>query len=93
AGFTFNLDVPSYLRYAPSSAGETWTWRKGIPSLSGGTVSPGIQLATTDATSFAMMPAGKYTLLFSGAVNLAMGASTAFGGVISAVPVPGALIM
>ncbi len=93
AGFTFNLGVPSYIQYVPSSTGETWTWTKGAPSLVGGVVTAGPQIGATDLSHFALLPAGKYTLLFSGVVDLALNGTTSFGGEISTVPLPGSLVM
>jgi hypothetical protein len=93
AGFTFNLGVPSYIQYVPDAPGQTWTWTKGAPTLVGGVVTPGAQVGATDASHFASLPAGKYTLLFSGVVNLALNGATSFGGTISTVPLPGSLVM
>ncbi len=93
AGFTFNLGVDSYLQYVPSTPGQTWTWTAGAPTISGGVVTPGAQIGADNASHFANLPAGKYTLLFSGTVDLGPGGSTSFGGDISTVPLPGSLVM
>lgn len=93
AGFTFNLGVPSYVQYVPNTQGETWTWTKGTPILVDGVVTPGAQIGATDLSHFALLPAGKYTLLFSGVVDLALNGATSFGGTISSVPLPGSLAM
>ena len=93
AGFTFNLGVPSYIQYVPNVAGESWTWTKGAPTLSAGVITPGAQVGLADASHFALLPAGKYTLLFSGIVSLAVGGTASFGGTISTVPLPGSLVM
>ncbi len=90
AGFSFNLGVASYVQYVPSTPGETWIWTKGIPTLVGGTITPGSQLGATDLSHFAMLPAGKYTLLFSGSIVLPPGDPTFLLGTASAVPLPGA---
>lgn len=93
AGFTFNLGTASYLQYVPSTPGETWIWTKGAPTLAGGVITPGAQIGGDNASHFANLDAGKYTLLFGGIVDLALGASTSFGGTISTVPLPGSLLM
>lgn len=93
AGFTFNLGTASYLQYVPSSPGESWIFTKGAPTLSGGIVTPGAQIGGDNASHFANLDAGKYTLLFRGVVDLALGGSTSFGGTISTVPLPGSLLM
>lgn len=99
AGFTFNLGAASYIQYVPDSPGQTWAWIKGAPKLLPPSSSSFINLAipdfigSLDASHFALLPAGKYTLLFSGVVDLASGGSTSFGGDISTVPLPGSLVM
>lgn len=90
AGFTFNLGLPSYVQYVPSVPGETWAWTKGIPSLSGGTITPGAQIGATNLSHFAQLPAGKYTLLFSGSISLTPGDPVFELGTASTVPLPGA---
>jgi len=102
AGFTFNNGIPgfstgmpNYVQYVPSSAGEHWIWVKGVPTVSNtGVVSYGPQVGAADATHLAgLTPNTKYTLLFSGIVDLALNGTTSFGGTISAVPLPGSLVM
>ncbi len=92
AGFTFNLGVASYIQYVPSTPGQIWTWTKGAPTLSHDVVTPGEQVGPANLSHFASLPAGKYTLLLSGVGDSAQGPTT-FGGEISAVPLPGSLIM
>ncbi len=100
AGFTFNLGAASYIQYVPSSPGQTWAWIKGTPTLEPLATATGLTnidvpafLGPIDTPYFANLPAGKYTLLFAGIVNLAVGESTSFGGTISTVPLPGSLVM
>ena len=100
AGFTFNLGTASYVQYVPSSPGQTWAWIKGTPVLEPLATSSGLInvdvpdfIGAIDTPYFADLPAGKYTLLFAGIVNLAVGESTSFGGTLSTVPLPGSLVM
>lgn len=97
AGFTFNLPTTSYIQYVPNAGGQTWAWTKGVPAISGGTVTPGAQIGWTNESYLSALGGvgtiQKYTLLFSGIVDLAPGGSTSFGGTISTVPLPGSLVM
>jgi len=98
AGFTFGLSAPSSIAVTDVTPGAKYVVVKDYSTDGGanGTTtpySPSISGIGTPVSSYADLGIGKYSLIFEGVADLAVGSSTALSATISAVPLPGALVM
>lgn len=96
-GFTFTLSKPSAVKYQPGQAGQSYELVKGTPNE---TNPEHFSIGDDDTVTFGpalgagKLSAGTYTLIFDGSVNFTqVGSSSLYDGTISAVPLPGSLVM
>lgn len=95
AGFTFNLTNVADLAVTNVTAGAKYRVVKDLKSLPNppGAYPASITGIGVPVGSYANLVPYKYTLLFEGITNLAIGHSITLTAEISAVPLPGALAM
>jgi len=98
AGFTFNLTKTTDLAVTNVTSGAKYILVKDFSTDGGknGTTIPyaaSVAGIGTPVASYANLGSGKYTLLFEGIANLTVGTSEKISATISAVPLPGSLVM
>ena len=91
AGFTFNVVGGTDIAVTNVTPGVGYIVVKDKSSLGGGAFPASVSGIGTTVASYANLVAGKYTLLLEGVVGEAR--STTVSATISAVPLPGSLVM
>lgn len=93
AGFTFNVAKGTDIAVTNVTPGVSYVVVKDKNSLGTGAFPASISGIGTPVASYANLAAGKYTLFLQGVVDLALNGSSTVSATISAVPLPGSLVM